>query len=66
MAGWPAWLRVAEQNRGRAALAVRLRQLNGTLHRSMQEALKRLPTAAKALTPAGDTARDCPRTPRHA
>jgi glycosyltransferase A (GT-A) superfamily protein (DUF2064 family) len=50
LARWLAWLLVVEQSRGRAALEARLRQLDGALHRSMQEALKRLPTAAKALT----------------
>ena len=47
---WPAWLLVAEQSRGRATPEARLRRLDGAPHRSMQEALKRLPSAAKALT----------------
>jgi hypothetical protein len=49
-AGWPAWL----LGPGQAAPACRLRQLNGGVRRTMQEALNGLHTAAKALTPAGD------------
>ena len=51
IARWLAWMSLAEHSRGRRLLDARLKQLDGTLHLLMLDALQRLPGAA-ALHPA--------------